>query len=113
MTDPERDLGLPSSYIALPRGVPVLTSDGVEIGVVKKVLAVHLKDVFDGIVVRTPSGDRFVDGPEVARIYEGGVVLSIDAAQAAELPPPEANPRAAPLAQLLGRSVRRAGRRLR
>lgn len=111
MPDPyDIDLGPPSSYIALARGVPVITSDGEEIGTVRKVLAVHVKDVFDGIVVRTPAGDRFVDGPEVERIYERGVVLSIDAAAAAELPKPDANPLAGSAQQLLGRAKRRVGR---
>ena len=33
-------------------------------------------------------------GPEVAEIYESGVVLKIDAAEAEQLPPPGANPAA-------------------
>ena len=39
-----------------------------------------------------PGGHRFVDAPEVEEIYERGVVLKIDAAEAAKLPEPRANP---------------------
>ena len=43
--------------------------------------------IFDGIVITTPDGRRFVDAPEVARITEQRVTLTIDAAEAqAELP---------------------------
>ena len=43
--------------------------------------------IFDGIVVRTPTGTRFVDAPEVARITERTVTLTIGAAEAEALPP--------------------------
>jgi hypothetical protein len=42
-------------------------------------------------VLDTPAGLRFVDAPEVARTAELAVTLSITAAEAAELPPPEKN----------------------
>jgi hypothetical protein len=51
--------------------------------------------VFDGIVFDTtagPGGHRFVDAPEVGEVYEGGVVLKIDAAEAAKLSAPSASP---------------------
>jgi len=89
------DLGQPTSYLALSKGVPVYTSDGKEIGRVEKVLAAADVDMFDGIVVDTmpgPGGHRFVDAPEVDAIYENGVTLKIDADAAARLPKPEANP---------------------
>jgi hypothetical protein len=52
-------------------------------------------DMFDGIIFDTsagPGGHRFVDAPEVGEIFERGVVLKIDAAEAAALPKPEKNP---------------------
>ena len=76
------------SYQALPRGVPVVTSDDVQIGTVQKVLDNAREHIFDGIVVKTEKGERFVDAPEVARITERQVTLNIDAGAAAELPPP-------------------------
>jgi uncharacterized protein YrrD len=89
------DLGPPSSYLALPAGVPVYSSDGEEVGKVEHVLAVPDDDIFDGIVLDTsvlPGGHRFVDAPEVGEIYERGVVLKIDATAAEALPEPSANP---------------------
>jgi hypothetical protein len=89
------DLGQPSSYMALKSGVPVYSSDGEKLGKVVKVLRDLDADVFDGVVFDTtagPGGHRFVDGPEVGEIYDGGVVLKLDAAAAAELSAPAANP---------------------
>ncbi len=83
-----------TAFEALERGTRVETSDGVELGRVKKVMIVHEKHLFDGIVVKTPNGDRFVDAPEVDEIYERLVTLKITAEEAAELPKPSANPAA-------------------
>ena len=89
------DLGLPTSYLALAEGVPVLTSDGVDIGRVRHVLADADDDIFDGLVVDARhGGHRFVDAPEVAELYERGVVLTLDAAAAERLPEPSENPAA-------------------
>lgn len=91
------DLGERSSYLTVPKGVPVFSSDGEKLGRVVRVLSAPNIDMFDGIVFDTtagPGGHRFVDAPEVAEIFEGGVVLGIDAAAAAKLPPPGANPAA-------------------
>ena len=80
-------------YTALTRGTPVLASDGIEIGKVDEVLDNFREHIFDGIVIEIPGGDlRFVDAPEVARTAERAVTLSITAAEAAELPPPERAP---------------------
>ncbi len=89
------ELGAPTSFLTLPKGVPVFSSDGEEIGKVEYVLSAPNIDIFDGIVLDTsvlPGGHRFVDAPEVAEIYERGVVLTIDAATARNLPQPSANP---------------------
>lgn len=89
------DLGAPSSYLAVKRGIPVYSSDGESLGKVVRCLSAPNLDMFDGIVFDTtsgPGGHRFVDAPEVDKIFERGVVLRIDAAAAAELPPPGANP---------------------
>ncbi|MEA2473323.1 MAG: hypothetical protein QOE06_1238 [Thermoleophilaceae bacterium] len=97
------------AFEALESGARVEASDGTEVGHVKRVMIVHEKHLFDGIVIRTPAGDRFVDAPEVDEIYERLVTLKIDGAEAAELPKPEANPGAIRLdASSFGRG---AGRR--
>lgn len=89
------DLGEPTSYLAVPKGVPVYSSDGERLGGVVRVLSAPNLDMFDGIVFDTtagPGGHRFVDAPEVGQIFERGVVLKIDAAEAARLAAPGANP---------------------
>ena len=80
------DRGAPIAYMVLEEGTPVHAADGVEIGTVKHVLADTGADVFDGIVVATKDGDRFVDAPEVGDLYERLVVLTIGSDQAAALP---------------------------
>jgi sporulation protein YlmC with PRC-barrel domain len=82
-----QDDGPAISYKLLQRGTLVVSSDGQELGTVVDVLDNTRENIFDGIVVRTPSGTRFVDAPEVGRITERSVTLSIDAAEAAQLPP--------------------------
>lgn len=95
MLSPMDDLGQPSSYMSLAEGVPVYSSDGKPLGKVEHVLADPEVDVFDGLVIDTsvlPGGHRFADASEVAEIYERGVVLMVDAAEAEALPEPSANP---------------------
>ena len=94
-------------YQALPRGVPVHASDGARVGTVHRVLDNAREHIFDGIVIDTEQGRRFVDAPEVARITLRRVTLTIDAAEAAELPP-----RSGPLGSLPTRAGR-TGRRWR
>jgi hypothetical protein len=99
------------SYKVLARGTPVHSSDGTELGTVDRVLDNAREQIFDGIVVRTAGGDVFVDAPEVARITERRVTLSIDSSDAAGLPAYEpgapeyqANPKAGRLGRLFGGS---------
>ena len=108
------DDGVAISYKLLERGVPVVTADGTELGTVDRMLENEREHIFDGIVVRSARGDLFVDAPEVARIAERRVTLSIDAEEAERLPPYEpgapefqANPRAGRLGRMLGGSWKR------
>jgi hypothetical protein len=80
------DDGPQIGYKALPRGVPVHTADGERLGTVHRVLDNEREHIFDGIIVATPDGRRFVDAPEVARITERRVTLTIDADEAKALP---------------------------
>ena len=106
------DRGDPISYRVLEKGTPVETSDGQEFGRVKRVLEVRAKDVFDGVVVKTPKGDRFVDADEIDRLYENVMLLKLDAEAAALLPEPGENPHTfAPGAGALKRRGRRLWRR--
>ena len=89
------DLGAPTSYLTLPAGAPVLSSDGRVVGTVEHVLADANVDVFDGVVIDTRLGGggwRFVDAAQIASLHENGVELNLDSRQAEELPEPSENP---------------------
>ena len=82
MADEEHAIG----WKVLPKGTPVVSVEGVEIGTVVKAQEDEHTHIFDGIVIRTEAGRRFVDAPEIDRITNLRVILTIDAAAAAELP---------------------------
>ena len=83
---PTDDDGYAVSYKVLEPGTPVHSSDGEELGTVREVLENKAEHIFDGLVIDTPAGERFVDAPEVARIAERRVTLTLDAEGAASLP---------------------------
>src|SRR5882724_6135880 len=83
------DFGDPISYMVLQKGTPVYGPDGERIGTVREVLSVPVKDVFDGIILDTPHGQRFADGPDVGEIHEHGVALKLGVDALHE---PSANP---------------------
>lgn len=86
------DLGAPISYLVLVEDTPVYASDGqTEIGTVLRVLAVPDDDIFDGLILDTPEGERFVDAEGVRDIHERGVVLDLGPEEAHQLHPPTAN----------------------
>jgi len=90
----ERDDGVAVHYTALERGTRVISSDGQEVGRVEQVLDNYREHIFDGLVIKTPAGDRrFVDAPEVARTAERAVTLNITAAECEQLGPPPERPR--------------------
>ena len=76
--------GDPISYQALQRGTPVVSSDTLQLGTVERVVDNVKEHIFDGIVMRTDDGLLWVDAPEVARITERRVTLTLDAAAAKE-----------------------------
>jgi hypothetical protein len=69
-------LSEPASYLTLERGTAVVDRFGAPVGHVERVLTVT-GSYFDGLVVKTPAGSRFVDAPEVRRITTDAVELSI------------------------------------
>ena len=105
------------SYQGVTPGVPVLTRDGKQFGILEHVLEVPEEDVFDGIVVWIGGGSwldrriqrdlgsgeasaarrlerlqpqhlRFVDADQIAAITSAYIRCDLDAAQASALPPP-------------------------
>jgi hypothetical protein len=91
-------------YTAVERGTPVYSSDEVEVGTVAEVLDNFREHIFDGLVLETPGGRRFVDAPEVARTAERAVTLTITAEEVEQLPPPPPSEgTGGPLRRLFGR----------
>ena len=107
------DDGHAISYKVLPRGTPVRSADGVQVGTVRRAQETGREHIFDGIVIDTKDGKRFVDAPQVARIAERWVTLTISAAEAAELPPPGGGMRQRVDQAKTVRRAKRAGRSLR
>ena len=110
MSPPDHDDGHAISYKVLERGTPVVDRDGGEVGAVREVLENQAEHIFDGLVLDTPTGQRFVDAPEIARITARCVTLTLDAEGVAGLPEKDraggprfrANARGGKLSRLLG-----------
>ena len=86
MPEPPDD---PIAYTALQPGTPVQTRDGSQFATVQKVLVDEKVSVFDGIVVLSGTGARFVDADQVDSIHTSHVRTTLSAEQAANLPPPD------------------------
>jgi hypothetical protein len=82
----------PIAYTALRPGTPVQSSDGQQFGTVETVLTVEEVDVFDGLVVGTAEGTRFVDADHVESIFTSYVRTTFSAEEAANLPLPDQSP---------------------
>jgi hypothetical protein len=80
------DLGVPSSYLSLGKGAECYSCDGEAVGKVSEVRAAPDQDIFDGIVLDTGGGKRFVEAEQIEEIFERGVLLKIDRAAAENLP---------------------------
>jgi hypothetical protein len=85
------DDGEPVSYEALAVGTPVLSSSRTEFGTVEHVLEIPSLDLFDGIVVKTRHGLRFVDRDQITAITTTQVRCALSDEEAAALPPPSGN----------------------
>jgi hypothetical protein len=110
-----------TSYEGVTLGVPVLTKDGEQFGILEHVLAVEEEDIFEGIVVWVGGGGwaerkiqrelsmghesatrflerfrhndlRFVEADKVAMITVGNIVCDLDTSQVALLQPPSSAP---------------------
>ena len=79
----------PIAYTALQQGTPVQTRDGSQFATVQDVLVDEKVSVFDGILVLSATGTRFVDADQIHSIYTSHVRTTLSAEQAANLPPPD------------------------
>lgn len=106
------DSGDPIAYTGLPAGVPVQDRDGDVFGTVARVLQIPEEDLFDGIVVNTGRGERFVDADQVGAITTTHVSCPLTKEQVAALPEPSQTPvyDAAPGPSLKDRLNRLIGR---
>lgn len=107
------DDGHAISFKVLRRGTPVRSADGYEIGTVRRAQETGREHIFDGIVIDTEAGQRFVDAPEVDRIAERAVTLTLTADDAARLPEPDSRLAARVQGATTVRRARRLGRSLR
>jgi hypothetical protein len=80
------------SYQAAVPGTPVLSTTGTEIGTLEHVLEVPEVDVFDGIVIATGAGLRFIEADDVRQITRSSIQTSLDDTQASQLAPPDGAP---------------------
>jgi hypothetical protein len=79
----------PIAYSALEPGTPVQTRDGHQFATLQAVLVDERVSVFDGIVVQTAEGARFVDADYIGTIYTTYVCTTLSGEQAANLPLPD------------------------
>lgn len=80
------------SYEGAVLGTPVLSSTGARIGKLEHVLQVPDLDLFDGIVVATHHGLRFIHADRVTRITRSHLDTDLDDAEAGQLPAPDGPP---------------------
>lgn len=83
---------MPIAYSALPKGTPVVSASGTQFGVVEHVLEIPAEDLFDGIVVSTTEGLRFVDRDQIDDITTAQVRCVLTDEQAQTLSPPDDAP---------------------
>ena len=86
------DEGQPISYLALGTGTPVLSSSGSEFGTVAHVLQIPQLDEFDGIIVSTKQGHRFVDRDRITGITTTQVRCALSDEETTSLPAPDGPP---------------------
>jgi hypothetical protein len=82
----------PISYLALEVGTAVQSSSGKTFGTVEHVLQIPEEDLFDGIVVKTDHGLRFVDRDQIADITRSAVHCALNDDEASDLPAPHGTP---------------------
>jgi hypothetical protein len=117
----DTDDEFPVSYLGVSPGVPVLTRDGEQFGILEHVLQVPEEDIFEGIVVWVGGGTwadrqiqrdlsrghvsaahaleafrphhlRFVPADQIAAITVGYIRCDLDRSQASMLQPPSGPP---------------------
>ncbi len=78
----------PISYLALEKGTEVLSESGTTLGRVEHVLHDDDLDFFDGVVIETARGRRFIYADQIGRITRASVQTTVTDIQADSLPEP-------------------------
>jgi hypothetical protein len=86
------DNAQPVAYEGVPLGVPMLSSTGQEFGTLEKVLEIPEEDLFDGVIVKTRHGRRFVDRDQITEITTEFIRCDLDDEAVANLPEPSGTP---------------------
>jgi len=86
------DTAEPVSYEGVPEGVPMLSLTGQQFGTLEKVLEIPSEDLFDGVIVKTHYGRRFVDRDQIDEITTEYIRCDLDDDAAAKLPEPSGDP---------------------
>jgi hypothetical protein len=86
------DDAIPVSYQGVPKGVPMLSSSGEQFGTLEKVLEIPSEDLFDGVIVTTHHGRRFVDRDQINEITTEYIKCDLDDAAVTNLPKPDGSP---------------------
>jgi hypothetical protein len=82
----------PISYQGVPLDVPVLSSSDEQFGTLDKVLQIPSEDLFDGVIVDTSHGKRFVDRDQIDEITTKFIKCDLDEAAVEALPKPDGAP---------------------
>ena len=94
MTTEDYEFGEPISWKVLEPKTPVYAQGGEAVGVVRRVMALEEEDIFDGLVIHTHDGERFVAAENVSAIREHAVALSLDSGGVSALERPQPGPAA-------------------
>jgi len=86
------DEGEPISYLALEPKTPVVSATDTQFGTVEHVLQIPELDEFDGIVVKTKHGVRFVHRDQIAEIRTTVVRCQLTDEEVEALPEPHGAP---------------------
>jgi hypothetical protein len=83
----------PVSWLLVRRGWLVVGSDGVTVGRIGAVRGEPVKDIFNGVVVRTKSAPpRYIPAERIAEIVSGQVALRLSATEFEAVLPEERRP---------------------
>jgi uncharacterized protein YrrD len=78
------EAGTPIAWVALEKGAPIFSSDGLELGKLAHVIADEQKDIFSGLTLDPGlfKHERFVPADLVADMTTRGVTLTLSSADA-------------------------------